>query len=112
MAGTFELKRGESGKFMFNLKAGNGQVILTSQAYQSKSSALTGIASVRRHGVDTACFERKISTAGEPYFLLVANNGETIGKSQMYAGDEALAKGMASVQTNAADARLVDHTEE
>jgi uncharacterized protein len=110
MAGTFELKRGESGKYMFNLKAGNGQVILTSQAYQSKSSALTGIESVRRHGPDPACYQREVSTAGEPYFLLVASNGQTIGKSQMYAGEEALDKGMVSVQANAADARLVDHT--
>ncbi|MEQ8689785.1 MAG: DUF1508 domain-containing protein, partial [Pseudomonadales bacterium] len=43
MAGKFELKKGKSGKFSFNLKAGNGQVIFTSQAYDSKRSAIAGI---------------------------------------------------------------------
>ena len=39
MAGKFVIKKGESGKFHFNLVAGNGQVIATSQAYHSKESA-------------------------------------------------------------------------
>lgn len=47
MAGKFVLKKGSSGKFHFNLVAGNGQVIATSEAYESKSSALNGIASVK-----------------------------------------------------------------
>ena len=48
MAGKFEVKQGDSGKFSFNLKSGNGQVILTSQSYAAKSSALEGIESVRK----------------------------------------------------------------
>lgn len=47
MAGKFVLKKGESGKFHFNLLAGNGQVVATSQAYESKESALNGIKSVQ-----------------------------------------------------------------
>jgi uncharacterized protein YegP (UPF0339 family) len=47
MSGKFVLKKGESGKFHFNLLAGNGQVIATSQAYESKESALHGIKSVQ-----------------------------------------------------------------
>ncbi len=47
MAGKFVLKKGSSGKFHFNLVAGNGQVIATSEAYESKSSALNGIKSVQ-----------------------------------------------------------------
>ena len=35
MAGTFDLKKNDKGKYMFNLKAGNGQIILTSQLYES-----------------------------------------------------------------------------
>ena len=54
MAGSFELKKGESGRFMFNLKSGNGQVILTSQTYSSKASALQGIDSVKNNGADDA----------------------------------------------------------
>ena len=47
MSGKFVLKKGESGKFHFNLLAGNGEVIATSQQYQSKESALNGIKSVQ-----------------------------------------------------------------
>ena len=43
MAGKFVLKKGSTGKFHFNLVAGNGQVIATSEAYESKASALNGI---------------------------------------------------------------------
>jgi uncharacterized protein len=47
MAGKFVLKKGTTGKFHFNLVAGNGQVIATSEAYESKESALKGIESVK-----------------------------------------------------------------
>lgn len=47
MAGTFVLKKGTSGKFHFNLVAGNGQVIATSEAYETRESALKGIDSVK-----------------------------------------------------------------
>ena len=42
----YELKQSESGKFHFNLKAANHQVIGSSQMYQSEESAKNGIASV------------------------------------------------------------------
>ncbi len=47
MAGKFVLKKGSSGKFHFNLLASNGQVIATSEAYESKHAALSGIESVK-----------------------------------------------------------------
>ncbi|HTS96767.1 MAG TPA: DUF1508 domain-containing protein [Streptosporangiaceae bacterium] len=47
MAGKFVLKKGASGKYHFNLLAGNGQVIATSETYESKESALNGIDSVK-----------------------------------------------------------------
>jgi uncharacterized protein len=47
MAGKFVLKKGTSGKFHFNLVASNGQTIATSEAYESKESALHGIESVK-----------------------------------------------------------------
>jgi uncharacterized protein YegP (UPF0339 family) len=43
MAGKFELKKSKDGQFMFNLKASNGQVILTSELYKTKASAENGI---------------------------------------------------------------------
>ncbi|MCT1476637.1 YegP family protein [Microbacterium sp. p3-SID336] len=49
MAGKFELYRGPSGQYRFRLKAGNGEIIATSEGYSSKSAALNGIESVQRN---------------------------------------------------------------
>lgn len=54
MAGKFVLKKGSSGKYHFNLVAGNGQVIATSETYESKSSALNGIESVKNNAPGAA----------------------------------------------------------
>lgn len=48
MAGKFELYKDAGGKFRFRLKASNGQVVATGEAYESKSAAQDGIASVQR----------------------------------------------------------------
>jgi uncharacterized protein len=110
MAGQFELKKSDSGKFMFNLKSGNGRVILTSQRYQTKSSAQAGIESVKKHASDDANFERKTSAGGQPYFVLKAVNTQVVGQSEMYSSTAAMEKGIASVKANAATAKVVDLT--
>ena len=112
MAGIFDLKKNDSGKYMFNLKAGNGQIILTSQLYESKSSALNGIESVRKNAGDDARYERKTTSGGEPFFVLTATNGQTIGKSESYDAAAGMENGIASVKTNAAEAKLADNTGE
>jgi uncharacterized protein YegP (UPF0339 family) len=52
MAGKFELYKDKGGKFRFRLKAGNGQIIAVSEAYETKASANNGIASVRKNAAD------------------------------------------------------------
>ena len=54
MAGKFELYKDKAGKFRFRLKASNGQVIATGEAYETKASALNGIESVRKNAGDAA----------------------------------------------------------
>lgn len=49
VAGKFELYQDRGGKYRFRLKAGNGQIIAVSEAYNSKSSALNGIESIRKN---------------------------------------------------------------
>jgi uncharacterized protein YegP (UPF0339 family) len=110
MAGTFDLKVAASGKPMFTLKAGNGEVILTSELYESKASAEAGIASVRTNAPLDERFDRKTSKADEPYFVLKAGNGQIIGVSEMYSSTQAMEKGIASVKANAPEARLNDLT--
>jgi hypothetical protein len=111
MAGKFEITSSKSGKFMFNLKAGNGQVILTSQMYESKASALAGVESCRKNSALDARFERATSKASEPYFNLKASNGQVIGHSEMYSSVAAMENGIKSVQTNVAEAVVNDLTE-
>jgi len=111
MAAKFELKTSKNGQVFFNLKAGNGEVILTGETYTTKQAALDGIESVRKNSQVDAQFERKVATNGEPYFSLKATNGQTLGKSEMYAGgNTAMENGIASVKKNAADAKVDDQT--
>jgi uncharacterized protein YegP (UPF0339 family) len=57
MAGKFELYTDAAGEYRFRLKAGNGEVIATSEAYSSKASAQNGIESVRTNAADAAVVE-------------------------------------------------------
>lgn len=110
MAGKFELKTSANGKFHFNLKAGNGQIILSSEMYETRAAAENGIESVKKNGGDEARYERKTSAKGDPYFVLKASNGQEIGRSEMYTSESALENGIASVKTNAPDATIADAT--
>ena len=82
---SYELKKDNNGQFRFNLKAGNGEIILSSEAYPEKASALGGIESVRANGASEGNYERRDSSSGQPYFVLKAGNGEVIGRSEMYS---------------------------
>ncbi|MDF3057584.1 MAG: hypothetical protein K0R17_1799 [Rariglobus sp.] len=97
---SYQISPTTNAKFMFNLKAENNQVILTSQVYEQKQSALDGIASVQVNGPDAKNFELKASISDEPYFVLKAQNGLIIGTSQMYSSAAAAEIGIASVQLN------------
>lgn len=95
---SYEIKTDKGGRFRFNLKASNGQIILSSEAYADKAGALGGIASVQKNGPDAANYEKKVSSSGHPYFLLKAGNGQIIGASEMYSSEAARDNGLASVQ--------------
>lgn len=111
MAGKFELKNSKDGQFMFNLKASNGQVILTSELYKTKASAENGIESVRKNSAREGAFEVKANAKGEPYFILKATNGQEVGRSEYYSSKAAMENGLKSVQSNAPDAKIDDLTE-
>jgi len=108
MAGKFVITKGKDNKFYFNLKAVNGEVILTSQGYKAKADCLNGIESVKKNSQDEAHFEVKTSSNDKEYFVLNATNGQVIGKSQMYKSGSGCGNGMKSVTTNAADATTKD----
>lgn len=107
MAGYFELKRAASGGYVFNLKAGNHETILTSEVYSSRAAAENGIASVRRNAASSENFRRKIARNGAPFFLLTsASNGQVIGQSEMYSSTRSLEGGIAAVTRNAGPATI------
>lgn len=110
MAGYFELKAAASGQFVFNLKAANHQVILTSEGYSTKAAAQNGIASVQANAADDARYQRKVAKDNSPYFVLTATNGQAIGRSEMYSSASAMENGIASVKTNAPSAAVKDLT--
>jgi uncharacterized protein YegP (UPF0339 family) len=61
MAAKFVIKKGTPGKFHFNIVAGNGQVIATSQTYESKDSARVGIDSVKANASSADVVDETLS---------------------------------------------------
>ena len=96
--------------FRSNLLAGNGQIILSSEMYESKASALNGIASVQKNSGDDARYGRLVGKDGSPYFTLKAGNSQVIGQSQMYSGEKARDNGIESCKTNGPGAATDDQT--
>jgi uncharacterized protein len=74
MAGKFVLKKGSTGKYHFNLVATNGQVIATSEAYERKQSALSGIESVKKNAPDAEIEDQTEDLSAEGLF------GRSIGR--------------------------------
>ena len=104
----FEITTRKNGEFQFNLKASNGEVILTSEGYTTKAACLNGAESVKKNAVEEKRFEKMVAKNGKPYFTLKATNGQVIGQSQMYASERTRDNGIASVMTNAPIAEIVE----
>ena len=108
--GKFVISKRKNGEFQFNLLAGNGQVILTSEGYASKPSCMNGVKSVMKNAADTKRVESKVAKNGKFHFNLKAGNGQVIGKSEMYESESSRENGIASVKKNAPAATIDDQT--
>ena len=104
----FEITTRKNGEFQFNLKASNGEVILTSEGYTTKAACLNGAESIKKNAVEEKRFEKLVAKNGKPYFTLKATNGQVIGQSQMYASERNRDNGIASVMKNAPIAEIVE----
>ncbi|BEP64428.1 YegP family protein (plasmid) [Variovorax sp. V213] len=100
MSAYFHLKPSGT-QYMFNLKGGNGEVVLTSERYTTKQSAEGGIASVKVNSPHDARYDRRTNSGGSPYFVLKAGNGEIIGTSEAYSSTTARDSGIAWVKAHA-----------
>ena len=108
MASKFEIKKAKNGQFYFNLKAGNGEIILSSEMYVKKGSAKNGIASVKKNSSDPSRFERRVNKSGKDYFVIKAANHQVIGNSQGYSSKASMENGIESVTRSAGAAEVVD----
>ena len=107
---SFNISTRKNGEFQFVLKADNGQVILNSEGYSSKQGCANGIESVKTNSQSKDNFETKTASNGKWYFVLKAGNGQIIGTSQMYEGEDGMKNGLASVIKNAHNAAVVDES--
>ena len=117
--GKFVVRETATG-IKFDLKAGNGEVIATSEVYSSKAACLKGIESVKNNcvgeiedqtvegyeAVKHPKFEMYQDKAGEYRFRLKAKNGEVIATSEGYSSKAGCENGIASVKKNAPDAEI------
>jgi len=83
--GSVEIYQSGDGQFRFRVKAGNHQVVLSSEAYVSKQGAENGLASVLENGVDPAMYELNKTAAGKWNLRLKAVNHEIIAFTQSYS---------------------------
>ena len=105
--GKFTIKT-SGNEFYFNLKAGNGEIILTGERYKSKQGCNNGIASVKKNASVESRYDTKTSKDGKTYFNLKAANGEIIGTSETYNSTSACKNGIATVMKNAPTADIIE----
>jgi uncharacterized protein YegP (UPF0339 family) len=98
--GKYEISHSRGGENYFNLKATNGQIVLTSVMYSSANDCTNAIISARECCTDDNMYERKISSNNKHFFNLKASNGQVIGMSEMYESAANMEKGIASVKRN------------
>lgn len=106
--GKYVISKAKNDQNYFNLKATNGQTILTSQMYSSESACFNGIVSVRSNCSDDIKYERKQSINNKPYFVLKAANGQVIGNSEMYESGAGMENGITSVKKNGVSATVIE----
>lgn len=108
--GKFVITLRKNNEYQFNLKAVNGQVILTSEGYTTKANCLNGIESVKKNSAVDSHFDRLMSKDNKFYFNLKATNGQIIGTSETYESESGRENGIESVKKNAPNADIEDLT--
>jgi len=106
--GKFVISKRSNGQFQFNLKANNGETILSSEGYTTKQSCQQGIESARSNATNDSRYDRQTSSNNKYYFTLKAANGEVIGTSELYESATGRETGIASVKSNAPAATVED----
>jgi uncharacterized protein len=98
--GKYVIGRSKNGGYYFNLKATNGQTILTSVMFHTSEDCSNAVESVRKYSSDDKWYERKTSSDNKHFFSLKSPEGHITGKSEMYESVANMEKGIASVKRN------------
>lgn len=94
-AGSFDLWQATDSQWHFHLKSGNGAILMTSEAYEDRTSAINGVLSTLTNGVDEAQYE--LAPAAHGFLLhLKAGNGQIIGFTEVYATKSSATRAIAS----------------
>jgi uncharacterized protein len=104
----FQVFRGFDGSYYFHLRAANGEIVLQSQAYTRRASAVAGTQSVVANGTDATKYEQRETVSGESYFVLKAGNGQVIGSSETYFSASNAQRGAATVAALIADGTYLE----
>lgn len=105
--GKFVIGTRRNGEYQFNLKATNGQVILSSEGYTTLDSCRNGVESVRKNAPNDDRYERVETSSGKYRFNLRAGNSQIIGTSESYESAASRDNGIESVKKNASEADVV-----
>ena len=108
MAGWYELNKLDDDRYHFTLNAKNGEVILSSEIYNTRTAAHNGIRSVQSNVGNAERYSREIASNGKFYFALRAGNSKIIGISQIYTTEAAREAGIASATENGVTADIRD----
>ncbi len=100
MNGYFQLIEGDDGAFMFTLRAGNHETVLTSRVFWSRQAAMDGVALLRSQSQRPECYVRHTDPDSRQWFEVLDESRHTLGRSEPYASRSGLAAGMASVKRN------------
>ncbi len=104
----FQIYTGKDDQFYFRLCAENGEIILSSEGYVSKSGCQNGINSVQENGSNDRRYRRKTAADGQFYFVLKAANDEVIGTSETYTTERRRDDGIEAVKRIAPIAPVED----
>ena len=122
--GKFVINRTKDGGFKFNLVAGNGEIIATSEVYTQKPKCKVGIASVQKNAnaeienqtegkyveLPRPKYQVYKDKRGEYRCRLIATNGRIIATGESYKALSGCLNGIKSIASNAPNAKIVDES--
>jgi len=93
----FEVFQGEDRQYYFHLRAGNGEIVLTSEGYTTKQSAISGVASVQSNGASASSFQTYQAANGQYGIKLQAKNHATIAQGELYVSQSNATRAVSTI---------------